>query len=161
MGILSNVFYEDLRSKFHNIMLPIMDILSLCCFGITYGYIMYVVSTRKLPISASARRNTASKQLIKMTAIIASTFIFFVIIPDVTITLFREKMSREMEGIVFCCFYLALVADPITYLLIRRRLRNSFVNTFTCCRAHQEMPVRLQATILSYGRNSTIIETRM
>ena len=161
LGILSNIFSEDLRSIFHGIMLPTLDILSLFCIGVAYGYILYVVRTRKLPASVSARRNTESKQLIKMTAIIASTFILFVIIPDFMLAFFRGEMSRETEGVVFCCFYLALVADPITYLLIRKRLRKSFVNTFTCCREQQEIPAHLQATTISYYRNPTIVETRM
>ena len=162
LGILSIIFYEDLRSMSQSIMLPTLDILSSFCIGVAYGYILYVVRTRKLPASVSARRNTESKQLIKMTAIIASTFILFVIIPDFMLAFFRGQMSREIEGVVFCCFYLALVADPITYLLIRKRLRKPFVNAFACCRAQQqEISGHLEAITISYCRDSTVIETRM
>ena len=161
LGILSNIFYKDLPSKFIRIVLPTLDILSLFCIGIAYAYIIYAVWARKLPTSISARRNTESKQLIKMTAIIALTFIIFIIIPDIIFTFFRGEMSRKIESIVFCCVYVALVADPITYLLIRKRLRKALVNTFACCRAQQGFCGHLRAITISYCRNSSVIETRM
>ena len=133
IGILSSIFYDVVGSIFESIAFPVLDILSLCCIGITYGYIMYAVSTRKLATSATARRNTESRQLMRMTAIIATTFILLIVLPDLVIAFAAMDMSMEMHGILCCCFYVGLIADPITYLLIRQRLRKSFFNMFRCC----------------------------
>ena len=162
-GILSAVMYERVSQAIQDSYLfPLFDFLTLSCIGIGYGCIMYVVCTRKLSTAATARRNTESKQLIKMTAIIALTFVLFIVIPDLVLAFNGMEMSMEMERILLCCTHLALVADPITYLLIRKRLRKSFLNIFKCCRRYRQGTIELQqVTTITYGRNSTIFETKM
>ena len=141
LGILSSIFYKGVDRIFEGVVFPIFDVASLCCIAriaITYGYIIHVVWTRKLSTSVTARRNTESKQVIKMTAIIALTFVLFAVIPDFLLAFIGKNMSTEMKGIVLCCTYLGLVADPITYLLIRKRLKESF---FNLCSGYCEFPL--------------------
>ena len=160
IGILSSIFYNRVRSVFEGIVFPVLDIVALSCIGIAYGYIMFVVNTRKLASSATARRNTESKQLIKMTAIIALTFVLSAVIPDFVLAFIGKETSREILATLFCCFYLGLVADPITYLLIRKRLRRAFVDTFKCCKRKQQDSAHRQPAS-SYTNNSFVIETKM
>ena len=162
IGILSSIFYDVVGSIFESVAFPILDTLSLCCIGITYGYIMYAVSTRKLATSAAARRNTESKQLLRMTAIIASTFILFIVLPDLVIAFAAMEISMEIHGILCCCFYVGLIADPITYLLIRQRLRKSFFNMFKCCcRRYQVKNQQSTATNHSRSHDPAVIDSKL
>lgn len=161
-GILLAAMYERVRQAIRDSYLfTLMDTLSLSCIGIAYGYIMYIVRTRKLPTTATARRSRGSKQLIKMTAIIAFTFILFIVIPDFALAFIGKEISTEIEGILLFGTYLVLVADPITYLLIRKKLRKSFLKIFCCRGCRQGSIEHQQATTISYGCNSTIYETKM
>ena len=156
--ILASIFYKGVDRIFEVVVFPILDVASLCCIAITYGYIMHVVWTRKLPTSVTTRRNTESKQIIKMTAIISLTFVLFAVTPDFLLAFIGKNMSTEMKGIILCCVYLGLVADPITYLLIRKRLRESFFNIFKCsCGKYQSEHQQL-ATIC---KNPAVLETKL
>ena len=162
-GILSAVIYERVSQAIRdNFLFPLFDLLTLSCIAMAYGCIIHVVCTRKMSTAATTRRNAESKQLIKMTAIIALTFVLFVVIPDLVLAFNAKEMSMEKQRILFCCTHLVLVADPITYLLIRKRLRKPFLNIFKYCRRYRQGTIELyQATTTTYGRNSTIFETKM
>ena len=161
MGILSSIFYKVVTSVFENIVFPVLGVMTLCCIATVYGYIMYVVSARKLATSTTARRrNTESRQLIKMTAIIASTFITFTVIPDFVLAFTRQDISKELEGIIFFWFYSGLAADPITYLLIRKRLRKSFFNICKCCCRRYQAEHR-QSTTTDHSQKPAVIVTKL
>ena len=161
MGILSSIFYKVVTNVFENIVFPILDVMTLCCIATVYGYIMYVVSARKLATSATARRrNTESRQLIKMTAIITSTFIAFIVIPDFVLAFTRQDISKEIEGVIFFWFYSGLAADPITYLLIRKRLRKSFFNICKCCCRRHKAEHR-QSTTTNRSQKPAVIVTKL
>lgn len=127
---LFGIFYQDFSPYFHLFLLA-LGIASLCCIIVSYCYILTIlINSGILRAGTRNRRNCENKQFIKMTAIISSTFVFLILIPEFVHAFLHEKVSIEVKYVIYIMWYIDLVVDPITYILIRKKLRRAFVEVF-------------------------------
>ena len=130
--VLFGIFYQEFSPYFHLFLLA-LGVASLGCIIISYIYILTIlIHSGNLRAGAHNRRKCENKQFIKMTAIISTTFVFLILIPEFVHAFLHTKVSIEIKYIIYIMWYINLVVDPITYIIIRKKLRRAFVEIFKC-----------------------------
>ena len=138
-GTVSACFYDEFRKNYFSFVLPIFDSVVFLCIAVSYGYIIFLLCTRKIPTAseemAEKTRKAEGKQLLKVAGIISLTFVLFNLVPDVIVAFTYKGASSKLWTCVQISWSLGLLSDPITYLFCQKRLRTALVNVFQHRRA--------------------------
>lgn len=132
------------------IIAPAISLFATVCILITYIYIFLKI-WRQANRTASMqdgtvgsinkvnnrRRNTESQRFLKMAAIITFTFVVCFLVPDIIYAFHIEDMTDSEVTNMYAVWCAGLVIDPITYILMQKRMRG-LLKTVLCFKKQQQ-----------------------
>ena len=162
---LTSIFlhYETFNPILNRIIAPVISLSATICILVTYIYIFLKIWSQK-NFDASMqnglnndvkdrRRNTESQQFLKMAAIITLTYVLCFLVPDIIYAFHIEDMTDGEIAIMYVVWCAGLVMDPITYILMQKRMRD-LLKTILCFQQQKQQCTATRAELET--KNSSI-----
>ena len=172
---LTSIFlhYETFSPILNRMIAPVISLSATICILVTYVYIFLKIwrqtnfnaSTQNGPVNDAKyrRRNTESQRFLKMAVIITLTYVVCFLVPDIIYAFHIEDMTDGEVAIMYVVWCAGLVMDPITYILMQKRMRDS-LKTILCFQKQKQQCTASRAELET--KNSTtgrvvVFDTRL
>ena len=152
--------YNKFLFIFDTYVFPIAASFSAAFIIMTYIYIFIKISRkRNSDNSTQMRRIRENRQFLKMAAVITLSYSICFLLTDLTYALCSGCFNSSTTKILFALYYLGLVCDPVTYILMQKRLRK-LLTAIKCCAKKQTDNSQGDISMVSANRSS-LFDTRL
>ena len=154
------VEYNKFLFIFDTYIFPIAASISAAFIIMTYIYIFIKISRKRNSDNSTQMRSTReNRQFLKMAAIITLSYSICFLLTDLTYALCSGCFDSSTTKILYALYYLGLICDPVTYILMQKRLRKSLTAVKGCGKKQND---NSQGDIsMVTAKRSSLFDTRL